>query len=127
MKNKKWLIPVGIIGVIVIVFFIGINLMISKGMGISTGLYLEAKNNTSMFIRDESPIQMSNRTDRELIDDLDIGDKILVIHTGIEETYPAKTGVYAIFKIKDGTTGDITQNVINQLIELGWLETNEEK
>jgi len=127
MKNKKWLIPVGIVGVIIIILFISINVMISKGMGISTGLYLETKNNTAMFIRDESPIQMSNRTDKELFDGLDIGDKVLVIHTGIEETYPAKTGVYAVFKIGEGTTADIPQKVVNQLVELGWLETNEEE
>ena len=90
-------------------------------------LYLETKNNTAMFIRDESPIQMSNRTDKELFDGLDIGDKVLVIHTGIEETYPAKTGVYAVFKIGEGTTADIPQKVVNQLVELGWLETNEEE
>ena len=127
MKKKKWLIPVVIIVVILIFVIVGIGTMVNKGYGISTGLYLEAKDGQALFIRDNSPIEMSNRTKREMFDNFDIGDKILVIHDGIAETYPGRTGVYAVFKIGNGTTGDIPQNVVNQLIELGWLETAEEE
>ena len=52
-----------------------------------------------------------------------MGDKILVIHDDIVETYPGKTGVYAIFKLGDGTADDIPQTVVNGLTELGWLES----
>lgn len=127
MKNKKWLIPVAIIVAILVLVIAGGGTMVAKGYGISTGLYLEAKDGQALFILDNSPIEMSNRTDRDLFDNLDIGDKILVIHDGIAESYPAQTGVYAVFKIGNGTTEDIPQNVVNQLIELGWLETLEEE
>ena len=103
----------------------GIGTMVNKGYGVSTGLYLEVKDGQALFIRDNSPIEMSNRTERDLFDNLDIGDKVLVIHDGIAETYPGRTGVYVVFKLSDGTTGDIPQNVVQQLIDLGWLETEE--
>ena len=115
--------------IIVAVFVLaitGIIIMINKGYGISTGQYLEAKNGQDLLIRDNSPIVMSNRTEKELFDDLDIGDMILVIHDGIAETYPGRTGVYAIFKLSNGAIDDIPKNVVNQLIELGWLETIDE-
>ena len=125
MKKKTRLIPVAIIVAILVLAIVGIGIIAAKGYGISTGLYLEAKNGSAMFVRDNSPIVMSNRTSRELFKKLDIGDKILVIHDGINETYPGKTGAYAVFKLSNGTTGDIPQNVVKQLIELGWLETAE--
>ena len=127
MKKKKWLIPVVIFTVIFVLAVAGIGTMASKGYGISTGLYLEAKNGQALFICDNSPIEMSNRTKRSLFDNVDIGDKILVIHDGIAETYPGRTGAYVVFKIGNGTTADIPQNVVNQLIALGWLETAEEE
>lgn len=126
MKNKKLLIFVGIIVGIFVLIVAGIGIMVAKGYGISIGRYLEAKNGTAMFVRDNSPIQMSNRTDKDLFDKLDIGDKVLVIHDGIAESYPGRTGVHAVFKLSEGNTGDIPQKVVNELIELGWLETEEE-
>ncbi len=97
MKKKKLLIFVGIIVGIFVLIVAGIGIMVGKGYGISVGRYLEAKDGTAMFVRDNSPIQMSNRTDKDLFDKLDIGDKVLVIHDGIAESYPGRTGVYAIF------------------------------
>lgn len=127
MNNKKWLIPVVIIVFVLILALVGIGTMVTKGYGISTGLYLEAKDGQTLLILDNSPIEMSNRTERDLFDNLDTGDKILVIHNGIAESYPGRTGVYAVFKISNGTTGDIPQNVVNQLINLGWLEATREE
>ena len=127
MKKKKYLIPIVVIGVILILFIAGISRIVAKGYGVSTGRYLEAKNGTAMLVCDNSPIQMSNRTDKDLFNKLDIGDKILVIHDGIAESYPGKTGVYAVFKLSDGTTGDIPQTVVNELIDLGWLESETEE
>ena len=123
MKRKKWLIPVTIIVVIFIAFISTVGILISKGYGASTGVYLESKDGAAILVRDNSPIVMSNRTESDLFDTLDVGDKIFVIHDGINETYPGSTGAYAFFKLSDGTTDDIPQNVVNQLIELGWLES----
>ena len=126
MKRNKWIISIVIIVAVFVLAITGIIIMINKGYGISTGQYLEAKNGQDLLIRDNSPIVMSNRTEKELFDDLDIGDMILVIHDGIAETYPGRTGVYAIFKLSNGAIDDIPKNVVNQLMELGWLETIDE-
>lgn len=123
---KKWLkITLGVISVIVILLVLSIYILINKGYGISVGRYLEAKGGKAMLIRENSPISMHNRTNYDLVSDLDTGDEILVIHTGIAESYPGQTGVYAVFKISDGTTNDIPKNVVDQLMELGWIESEE--
>ena len=100
LRKKVFLLPTIIIG-FVLLFIIGsIGVITEKGYGISVGRYLGATNGTAMFIRDNSPIQMSNRTDRDLFDNLEVGDKILVIHDGIAESYPGRTGAYWCMKLE---------------------------
>ena len=125
MKKKIWLIPVAVIGALLIVFIAFAGIMINKGYGMSQGLYLEGKDGQAMLICENSPIVMSNRTNRELFDDLEVGDEILVIHDGINESYPGQTGAYTIIKLSDGDIANIPQIVIDQLVELGWLESAE--
>ena len=127
MKKKKWLIPVMIILFILIAFVSTVGILISKGYGASTGVYLESKDGAAILVRDNEPIVMSNRTEKDLFGTLDVGDMIFVIHDGINESYPGSTGAYVVFKLSDGTTGDIPQQVVNQLIELGWLQTETEE
>ena len=74
-----------------------------------------------MIILENSPVQMSNQTNWDLFDGLATGDKILVIHDGMDQSYPGRTGVYVILKLSNGSADDIPQTVVNSLIELGWL------
>lgn len=121
---KKWLkITLGIIGGIIIFLVLSIYILLNKGYGLSEGRYLEVKDGTAMLVRGNSPILLSSQHNGDMFYNLDIGDKILVIHTGIAESYPAQTGAIAVFKISNGTTEDIPQNVIDELIKLGWLES----
>jgi len=123
---KKWLkITLGIVGGIVVLLIVSIYILLNKGYGMSVGRYLEDRNGKAMFIRDRSPISMHNRTNLDLYSNLDTGDKIFVVHTGIAESYPGQTGVYAIFKLSNGTIADIPQKVIKELIKLGWIDAVE--
>ena len=123
MKTRKLLIPVVIIVAIILVLFtIIISIITTKDFSISTGRCLVTDKGAIMLIIDNSPIQMSNQTQIDLFKNLDTGDKILVLHDGIQESYPGKTGVYAIFKLEDGQSDDIPQTVINSLIDLKWIE-----
>ena len=118
MKNKKRLIPIVIVA---LVLFLLICTAI-KGWGISKGRYLYG-NEATMIVLDNSLIQMFNRTNKDLFDGLHIGDEILVIHDGIAETYPGKTGVYAVFKLSEGRAGNIPKTVKKQMVDLGLWET----
>ena len=124
MKNFKRTIPLMMIVGVLVLAAVVIGTKVDQGYSISTGLYLEAKDGQALFIRDNDPIVMSNRTGKDLFDHLETGDKLLIIHDGIAETYPGRTGVYAVFKIGGGTAGDIPQNVVDQLTGSGWLETD---
>lgn len=126
MKKEKWLIPVAIIVAILVLIIACVSILLHKGYDVSEGLYLESKDGSAIIVCERTPIIMSNRTNRDLFDTLEIGDKILIIHDGIAESYPARTGAYAIFKINNGVTGAIPPSVIEELIELGWIDSAED-
>lgn len=124
MKNRNAIIVIGTIGLLLVLMIAAVGIIAVKGLGISTGRYLEAVNGASMIVIDNSPIQMSNRTNKtkaELFDEFDVGDEILIIHDGIAETYPGKTGVYVAFKLSEGTSEEVPLTVVKELTELGWL------
>ena len=121
---KKRYIFLGIFFLSVIIVVIGAGMLLNYGCSISSGRYLQAENGDALVVFQNSPIRMLNRTDRNLFEELDSGDEILVFHGAIAESYPGQTGVYAVFKFGDGTIDDIPQNVIEELIELGWLDAD---
>ncbi len=127
MKSKKWLLPtcivLGIIIFLVVSFFIFAFVMTEKGYGMSVGRALYAKDGSCMIVVDEnSPIRMSDRSDGgNLFDGISTGDKILVIHTAIAESYPAQTGVHWLMKIGEGDRDDIPEKIIEELTSMGWL------
>lgn len=142
VKKRKWVLPVAIVGsvlaVLIIACLILLGIMAKKELGFSTGRYLAGRDGVSLVVTDDapdgitdpeererymSPIVMSNRTERELFKKLKTGDKILFVHGGIKESYPAGTGVYAVFKLEDGSIENIPKKPISDLMAMGWLES----
>ena len=121
MKKTKWIIPMLFIGLILVLLITLVIVMIVNGLGFSQGRYLEANNGSEMIVVDNSPTVMLNRTNRDIFKNLDTGDKILVIHGATAESYPARTGAYAVIKLGDGSISDIPKTVIDSLTEIGWL------
>ena len=130
MKTKKWIkalcITLGIILFLVVAFFTFAAVMTYKGYGMSVGRALFARDGSCMIVVDEnSPIIMRDRSDKtgkgELFEGLVTGDRILVVHTGIAESYPAQTGAYFIIKLSGGSIDDIPDKIIDELTQMGWL------
>lgn len=78
MKKKKLLIPIVAFALIVVLLFAFIIVVTNKGYGISQGRYLEAKDGQAMLILDNSPIEMSNRTDKKLYAEQDAEKQKLI-------------------------------------------------
>lgn len=112
--------------VIVCILIVGIFVFAGMGISFHTGRYLASDNGSHMIIMDNSPIVMSDRENENMFKNLTDGDKILIFHDGIQETYPGKTLVYAYLKLGDGEKTDIPENVLLSLNELGWIAYEEE-
>ena len=90
----------------------------------SEGRALVAKNGEVLWIDENgSPIVMTDCTkSKKLLNGLSSGDRIKLLHDGIEESYPGHTGVYYLRKISDGDISDIPKETLNELVSLGWLD-----
>ena len=128
--KRKWLwILVGVCTAVALGFLVTVWYLSCKSLSMTIGRVLIAQNGTYMLIDGNSPIALSNRQKNDkLFEGLENGDKVWMLHDGIEETYPARTGAYAVRKLEDGTVDDIPEAVLESLRELGWvrqLESNE--
>lgn len=123
--KKKLLITAGIVLTFVLVLALvvlaALGYMTGKGYGITVGRFLTT-NGGSMLIDGSGPIVMSDRSEgKDLFEGLKTGDKILVIHDGICESYPAQTGAYRCIRLEEGSISDFDSGVLNDLASLGWI------
>ena len=118
MKKK---ILIALAGV-VLVLGIALTVLIAKGLWFSAGPCIMTGNGSCLLVMGNTPVKLSNHTlSRDPFDDLDTGDMILVLHDGIEESYPAGSGAYFVLQIGDDGESLIPQQVIDELTELGWV------
>ena len=95
----------------------------ATGQGLLTGQYLQARSGAHMVIDDRgSPIVMGDRSDGgALFDGLSDGDRVLVLCSGIAESYPAQSGAYFCIRLRAGTPEELPADTLAQLRELNWL------
>ena len=116
MKRKYWIFTILLLAVISLC-----GCTSSLPTSLSTGVCLVTTDGTCLLVCGNSPIVLSNRTGRsDAFADLQTGDRLLVLHDGVQESYPARTGAYAVFRQGCGTVADVPQAVIDQLSQLGW-------
>lgn len=119
MKKKRLLIGILCVAVVLIARAL---FMAKNSIGFSIGNCIEADNGRYLIVLDNSPIAMHQRSGKEsMFPDLDTGDKMFIVHDGINETYPGKTGLYYIFKLSDGDIHDVPEEIMSQLQEMGWI------
>ena len=99
MKKRKWILPVGIIGgfllFCIILFFVVAGIMSAKGYGISIGRLYFTETRTYLIDAKEKAMVVSDKSNSgNLFEGRKNGDKVMIIHGGVEEVYPAITGGY---------------------------------
>ena len=121
MKQKKWLVLVcAMAGALLLCGAIHWY-MAAHTLSFSTGRFLATDNGAYMMVNQYGAISLSAVGDRDgLFEGLENGDKILVLHDLILESYPAQTGAYRVFKLSDGTINDVPEDILTSLVELGW-------
>ncbi|MBQ3524522.1 MAG: hypothetical protein IJA43_08735 [Clostridia bacterium] len=127
MKRKILVILATIVAILLLLFaicFVVFGIASFKGYGVMEGKVLVTNTGYMIIDDDNSPIEMSNQSENEeIFKGLTSGDKILIVHDGIQESFPAGTGVYYCKKLADGEYKDLPEQVIVSLIELGYIDT----
>ena len=107
----------------VLVILIATILFITNGFKhtIATGICLVTDNSVIVIV-DDGPMVISNSSINEnLLVDLQTGDKVIITHDGVQETYPAHTGVYKLLKIDTDCINEVSTKTITQLAEMGHI------
>ncbi|MBQ3534282.1 MAG: hypothetical protein IJA56_03885 [Clostridia bacterium] len=103
-----------------------IGVMTANSMGIRVGRCLKADNGNCLLLMEHSPVVLSNHTLADnIFNRYQTGDLLLVLHDGIQETYPGRTAAYLTLRLSRGTAAEIPRAIIDALAELGWhIQTN---
>ncbi len=118
MKKK---IGISVLISIVVVLLVGGVWFVNKGLSFHTARCIVTRQGYMMVV-DNSPITMSNHSwNEDLFEDLDTGDKILVLHDGIAESYPGQTAAYFCMELEEGSSANVPAEVLTALEELGYV------
>lgn len=107
MEKRKWILPLGIVGGVVIlctvaVFVFG-ALISAKGYSISTGRLYFAEQGTYLIDDEDMAMRVSDCSEDEtLFDGYKSGDRVILLHDEVLLTYPSMTGGYKIFRLSKG-------------------------
>lgn len=107
MKKKRWILPVSIVGGVIVLCIAAVfafaAILSAQGYGISTGRLYFADNGTYLIDSDDVAMRVSDCSDdAELFKGYRNGDKVILFHDGVNETYPAQTGGYYIIRTSKG-------------------------
>ena len=113
MKNKNWLIPVGIIAAILVFAVASVFL---SGNQFTVAKCIVTDNDSLYMVYEDRPIRLTYDKDT----DYQTGDKLLIFHqSAFAESYPEQTRAYFVMKIGSGTEDDIPQKAFEVLIATG--------
>lgn len=104
MKKKKWILPVCIVAAAavlcigaVLIFDAVLN---AQGYSVSVGRLYFSDDGTYLIDSDDKATLVLDCTDNaELFKGYESGDKIVLLHDGVEQSAPARTGGYRIFRL----------------------------
>lgn len=118
MKRTAWRIVTICFIVVLIAAACLVGVAAYRGISFSEAVYIKTDHGNMLLI-EGSPISMSGK--EGLFDDLTMGDKVLVVHGPIAESYPGRAKAYLCIKQPGDEKGDIPDDVIRSLQELGWM------
>lgn len=114
--KKKWMIGAALLALTVLVF----GVMAAKNLSFRIGTCIQTENGGYLLLMEDSPVALSARTAFARFDGYRTGDRLLVLHDGILETYPGRTGAYLTLRLQKGDGSRVPQEVRNALADLGW-------
>ena len=121
---KKLLITFVALIVIGVTAFI---IFMSGGKSVISGYSLRCDNDIYMIIEENgAPIRYNfSKAVGTKVENLEQGDKIIIISDVVNESYPGSTRAYVVMKIADGDIEDIPEDTLASLEELGWYKAEE--
>ncbi len=104
MKKKRWILPLAVFGGVLVTLLTAVlifgGLSSNKGYGISVGRLYFADFGTYLIDDNDSAMHIADRTkNKDLFEKFENGDRVIVLHGPVAESYPSQTVGYAVFRI----------------------------
>ena len=115
--KKKWMIFAGFLAVLLLLFAV----ITANNLSFRVGTCIKTENGSCLLLVGDSPVALSGKTAFARFGEYDTGDRLLVLHDGILETYPGRTGAYLVTRLHKGDAAAIPQETLAALTEMGWM------
>lgn len=116
MKKK-----VMIAGAVLLVLALCLTVFLVKGLSFRVGRCMVTEDGRVLLLMEGSPVALSDHTPLgTAFARCNTGDVALILHDGVQETFPGGTGCYMMIRLRQGTSADIPSSVLNELDSLGW-------
>ena len=123
MMHKKLIILIP--AILVVLLGAAAAVLFSGSRSFSAGYFLRGTEGQCLWITSSGePVRLTLSTSlaQKSAEKLKTGDKILLLHDGILESYPAQTGCYLLLKTGKGEENAIPADTYDTLVSMGWLE-----
>lgn len=114
--KKKWMICAGVLALVLLIF----GVMTAQNLSVRVGTCIKTENGGCMLLMGDSPVALSGKTAFARFAEYRTGDRLLVLHDGILETYPGRTGAYLTLRLPKGDVAAVPQEILSALTEMGW-------
>ena len=123
MKKKKWILAICIAVSIIALLMAAASVTSMMGYGVSVGKLYFTESSTYLIDGTTSIIVSDQSRKSNMFDGYANGDEIILVHDGVEETFPARTGGYMAIRI---SKGDGTYKPSDDLLGIAVLEEFDE-
>lgn len=114
--NKRR-IGIGAALLLLILILGSIGICRAMGLTFSTGRVLRTQGGACFLLLDGTPVEL---TGKGSFGNLQTGDRILLLHGPVRETYPGSADARFFLRLKKGTQEDIPASVVETMNSLGW-------
>ena len=123
MKRRKWILAICIAVGIIALLMATAAVTSMMGYGVSVGKLYFTESSTYLIDGTTSIIVSDQSRKSNMFDGYANGDEIILVHDGVEETFPARTGGYMAIRI---SKGDGTYKPSDDLLGIEVLEEFDE-
>ena len=123
--KRRWILPLcitaGVLLLCAAAVLIAVGVIAEKGFSLTEGkLYLEE--DQVWLIEDSGgAVSLSDRTKaKDLFENSVSGDRVLLLHDWMLETYPARTGAYMLWCLKKGDGSYRPGDAVLGRVDIGW-------
>ena len=97
------------------------GILAEKGLTFRVGRCVVTGEGDCLLLMDNAPVLLDGRTPLDRAFGIyATGDLLLVLHDGVRESLPGRTGCYFVLRLQKSGAGQVPAAVLDELAGMGW-------